>query len=122
MDHEFDDFEQNLRDIEDELEEFESELEELDDESDDLPVVRVVDLTEVEVRTVVLSKKEMIALLCLKTAKEGGEICRVDPRDPSPAIQIYDDREAAVEWFTRALGTSRKNGWNVVYDGLPLRG
>ncbi|HNV70386.1 MAG TPA: hypothetical protein PKO06_11855 [Candidatus Ozemobacteraceae bacterium] len=28
----------------------------------------------------------------------------------------------AVEWFTKSLRTSRKNGWNVVYDGLPLQG
>ena len=64
----------------------------------------------------------MIALLCIKTATAGAAIYRVDPREDRPAVQIYDDASAAVEWFTRSLRTSRKNGWNVVYDGLPLQG
>ena len=36
--------------------------------------------------------------------------------------QIYEDRDAAMLWFSRSLNSSRKNGWNVVYDGLPLEG
>ena len=36
---------------------------------------------DVFVRTAVLSKNNMIALLCVKTATEGGAICRVDPRE-----------------------------------------
>ena len=50
----------------------------------------------------------MIALLCLKTAPAGAAICRVDPREDRPAVQIYDDASAALEWFTRILRTSRK--------------
>lgn len=80
------------------------------------------ELSEVEVRTAVMQKNDMIALLCIKTASVGAAICRVDPREDRPAVQIYDDADAAVEWFTKSLRTSRRNGWNVVYDGLPLRG
>lgn len=77
---------------------------------------------DVFVRTAVLSKNNMIALLCVKTANEGGAICRVDPREAQPAVQLYDDPEKAIEWFNKSLRTSRQNGWHVVYDGLPLQG
>lgn len=77
---------------------------------------------DIFVRTAVLSKNNMIALLCVKTANEGGAICRVDPREAQPAVQLYDDPEKAIEWFNKSLRTSRQNGWQVVYDGLPLQG
>jgi hypothetical protein len=100
-DLEFDDFEKDLEDFED------------FDESE---------YGEVQMRTAILSKNNMVALLCVKTADEGGAICRVDPRETNPAVQIYDDPEKAMEWFTKSLRTSKKNGWQVVYDGLPLQG
>ncbi|HKX83820.1 MAG TPA: hypothetical protein VJL58_06360 [Pyrinomonadaceae bacterium] len=77
---------------------------------------------DVVVRTAVLKKQNMVALLCIKSATAGAAICRVDPRESKPAVQLYDDPTAALEWFTKSLRTSRKNGWNVVYDGLPLQG
>lgn len=77
---------------------------------------------DVTLRTAVMQKNEMIALLCIKTAPIGAAICRVDPREQHPSVQIYDDPSAAVEWFTKSLRTSKVNGWNVVYDGLPLQG
>src|SRR5512141_1805522 len=94
--------------------EFDEELAEFDEFDDDLD--------DVEVRTAVLQKNDMVALLCIKTAAAGAAICRVDPREDRPAVQIYDDANAAVEWFTRSLLSSRRNRWNVVYDGLPLQG
>ena len=93
---------------------FDEELAEFDEFDDDLD--------NVSMRTAVMQKNDMIALLCIKTAAVGAAICRVDPREEHPAVQIYDDPDAAVEWFTRSLSTSRKNGWNVIYDGLPLQG
>ncbi len=104
---EFEEFDEidNLED----LEEFE-EFEEFDE------------ITNLEIRTAILSKNNMIALLCVKTANQGGAICRVDPREDRPSVQLYDDPEKAVAWFTKSLNTSRKNGWRIVYDGLPLRG
>lgn len=86
------------------------------DEDDDF------ELSEVTSRTVIMAKNDMIALLCVKTADEGGAICRVDPRESSPSVQLYDDPEKAIEWFNKSLVTSRKNGWQLVYDGLPLQG
>ena len=80
------------------------------------------DFEPVEVRTVILSKNNMIGLLCMKTSTEGGAICRVDPREAAPSVQIYDDADKAHEWFTKSLRTTRKNGWRIAYDGVPLMG
>ena len=80
------------------------------------------ELDAISVRTAVLQKDNMVALLCIRTANTGAAICRVDPRESRPAVQVYDDAALALEWFTKSLRTSRKNGWNLVYDGLPLQG
>ncbi len=104
MRNEFDDFS-------DELDEFD----EFDEFDEDEP-------SDINVRTAVLSKNNMVALLCIKTADKGGAICRVDPREANPAVQIYDDPEKALEWFNKSLRTSKQNGWQIVYDGLPLQG
>ena len=93
---------------------FDEELAEFDDFDDEYE--------DVAVRTAVMQKNDMIALLCIKTAPVGAAICRVDPREQRPAVQIYDDPSAAVEWFTKSLRTSKQNGWNVIYDGRPLQG
>lgn len=95
-------------------EEFDDELMDLEDEidSDDGLLLR----------TAILQKNNMTALLCIKSAQAGAAICRVDPRESVPAVQLYEDRDAAMQWFSRSLRTSRKNGWNIVYDGLPLQG
>src|SRR5438045_5997824 len=98
-------------DLDDDFDEDLNEFDEFDAELDD-----------VEMRTAVMQKNSMIALLCIKTASAGAAICRVDPREERPAVQIYDDAAAAVEWFTKSLKTSRKNGWSVIYDGLALQG
>ncbi len=109
MSSEFD----QLSDFDLDDEEFSDELSEFDEFDHDLDVV---------VRTAVLHKNNMVALLCIKSATAGAAICRVDPRENHPAVQLYDDPNAALEWFTRSLRTSKKNGWRLVYDGLPLQG
>ena len=98
-----------------EFEDFDKDLEDFEDFDES-------EFSEVQMRTAVLSKNNMVALLCVKTANEGGAICRVDPRETNPSVQLYDDPEKAMEWFTKSLRTSKKNGWQVVYDGLPLQG
>ena len=95
--------------LDDDDEDADDELEDADDE-------------DVEVRTVILAKADMMALLGLKISPQGGMIVRVDPREDRPAAQVYDDATAATRWFNRSLATSRKNGWSVIYDGLPLYG
>lgn len=94
--------------------EFEDELSEFEDFIDGEETVTV--------RTAVLQKNDMLALLCIKSATMGAAICRVDPREAVPSVQLYDDPNAALKWFSRSLRTSKLNGWNVVYDGLPLQG
>ena len=94
--------------------EYEAEAEEFDEEEeeDDSTVVR----------TAVLKKNDMLALLSLKSGDSGGQIVRFDPREPLPSMQRYESETEALKWFTRSLATSRKNGWSVVYDGEPLVG
>jgi len=94
----------------DEGEEFEDED---DEDGDDGSTV---------VRTAVLSKNDMLALLSLKAGDDGGQIVRFDPREPLPSMQRYATEAEARRWFGRSLATSRKNGWTVVYDGEPVIG
>lgn len=105
------DFFDDIISDEDEPEEFEGDYDDDEDEDEDA-----------EVRTVVLAKNDMLALLSLKKSDEAGVIVRVDPRQPAPAAQRYDDAAAAVKWFNRSLATSKKNGWEIVFDGQPLFG
>lgn len=74
------------------------------------------------VRTALLSKNEMLAMLSLKAAESGGQIVRFDPREALPTVQSYESEGDALRWFRRSLATSRRNGWTVVYDGEPLIG
>jgi len=95
-------------------EDFDEDLAEFDEFDDELDSIKM--------RTAIMEKNDMIALLCIKTATVGAAICRVDPREDRPAVQIYDDAAAAIDWFARSLRTSKQNGWKVIYDGLPLQG
>ncbi len=123
MNSEFDDFEQELDDLEQELDAFEDEFEDMEPELNyTADEVHQIEFTQVATRTAILLKDDMFALLCLKTADQGGAICRVDPREINPAVQLYDDAEKALDWYTKSLQTSKKNGWRIVYDGLPLEG
>ena len=123
MSSEFEDFEKELDSLEQHFDSFESDFDELHPEMPiEFPALQRIEFTEVIVRTALLAKNNMFALLCLKTADQGGAICRVDPREENPAVQVYDDPEKAEEWYLKSLGTSKKNGWSVVYDGLPLQG
>jgi hypothetical protein len=101
---------------------------EVDDELEPVDELGFMDLDDDEderlltLRTVLLVKNEMVAVLGLKTSAESGMITRADPRQDIPSAQAYDDPEAAAKWFNRSLATSKKNGWSVIYDGHPLLG
>jgi hypothetical protein len=114
-----DSFFDEMIDVDDEAEreevEYSDEGEDFDGDDDD-------DDDALVVRTAVLTKNEMLALLSLKSSDEGGQIVRFDPREPLPAIQRYESDAEALKWFRRSLATSRRNGWSVVYDGEPLMG
>jgi hypothetical protein len=92
------------------------------DNFDELDEFTVDEADDIFMRTAVLQKNHMVALLCIKSASAGAAISRVDPREDHPAVQVYDDPAKALEWFTKSLRTSKLNGWQVVYDGLPLQG
>jgi hypothetical protein len=102
----------------DEAEDFGLVADEEDDSADD-------DYDEddsAEVRTALLLKRDMLALLSVKTGDAGGLLVRVDPRQNAPAAQTYETADTALHWFRRSLSTSRRNGWEIVYDGPPLFG
>lgn len=105
-----------------EIEDFDDFEGEMEDDADEFEEDFTIELTNVTNRTAVLTKNNLIALLGVQTFDQGGTICRVDPREQKPAVQIYDNPEEALNWFKRSLRTSKKNGWLVVYDGLPLHG
>ena len=116
------DFFDEMIDVDDEAEavgedEFLEEDEEFDDEDDE----EMEDDSAV-VRTAVLRKNDMLALLSLKAAPDGGQLVRYDPRQSLPSLRRYESEEEARKWYARSLATSRKNGWSVVYDGAPLVG
>ncbi len=93
-----------------------------DEEFDEYDEFDEFEPEDVQTKTAILAKNNMFALLCVKTATEGGAICRVDPRERQPSVQLYDDPQKAIEWFTKSLRTSLNNGWRLVYNGLPMRG
>jgi len=113
------DFFDEMIDVDDEAEreEFVGEDEGFEDDEDDYE-----DDGSTVVRTAVLRKNDMLALLSLKASPDGGQIVRLDPRETLPSMQSYETEEEALRWFTRSLATSRRNGWAVVYDGTPLVG
>ena len=101
----------------DDAEDFGLSAADSDDPEDDFD-----DDDSAEVRTAVLSKRDMLALLSVKTGDAGGLLVRVDPRQNAPAAQTYETADTALHWFRRSLSTSRRNGWEVIYDGPPLFG
>jgi hypothetical protein len=109
-----DDFFDDIINDEAEIEDAELDDVEMDDDFDDDE--------DIEVRTVILLKGEMLALLGLKQSSEAGVIVRIDPRQPVPAAQTYDDAAAALKWFNRSLLTSKRNGWEIIFDGKPQFG
>lgn len=115
-----DDYLEDIESFDDETDEVYDD-EEVDDD-EELDEEFEIELTNVKTRTAVLAKNNMIALLGVQTFDQGGTLCRVDPREGKPSVQIYENPEDAIKWFKRSLRTSRLNGWQIVYDGLPLHG
>lgn len=117
-----DDFLEDIEDFEDDSlaidENMDDEAGEFDEDDD----YEEVELTNIKTRTAVLTKNNLIALLGVQTFDQGGTLCRVDPREGKPSVHIYEKPEEAMKWFRRSLRTSRLNGWQIVYDGLPLHG
>ena len=116
------DFFDDIIDVDGDAEGEEAEYTDEEDEFDDDEEDEEEDDDSTVVRTAVLKKNDMLALLSLKSGDSGGQIVRFDPREPLPSMQRYESESEALKWFTRSLATSRRNGWLVVYDGEPLVG
>ena len=80
------------------------------------------DADVLDVRTALLTKNDLVALISLKTTTRGSVIVRYDPRQSLPVAKAYEDTDEAAQWFRRSLATSLRNGWHVIYDGAPLAG
>jgi hypothetical protein len=78
--------------------------------------------TTIDLRTAVMTKGEMIALITLRTTDKGAQITRYDPRESVPTARQYEDATEASRWFRRSVSTSLRNGWNIVYNGEPMFG
>src|SRR5215204_3718852 len=113
------DFFDEMIDVDDEAD---GEPAEFLDEDDDYDLDEDEEDGATVVRTAVLQKNDMLALLSLKAAPDGGQLIRYDPRQSLPSLRRYETEEEARRWYARSLATSRKNGWAVVYDGAPLIG
>ena len=116
------DFFDEMIDVDDETDGEPAEFLEEDDEYEPDEEDEDEDDGATVVRTAVLQKNDMLALLSLKAAPDGGQLVRYDPRQSLPSLRRYETEEEARKWYARSLATSRKNGWAVVYDGMPLVG
>ena len=118
------DFFDDMIDVDDEIErDDDAEAEEYFEEGDEFDGDEEGEDDEPSVvRTAVLKKNDMLALISLRTTDSGGQIVRIDPRETMPSVQRYESQPEALKWFARSLATSRKNGWSVVYDGQPMIG
>lgn len=87
-----------------------------------LGVNRILNDDDAETRAALLSKNGMTALLTVTTAEGGGVIIRTDPRIGLPTSRFYPDAGEALRWYRQSLRTSVKNGWTIIYDGVPSEG
>jgi hypothetical protein len=74
-----------------------------------------------ELRTIVMEKNEMLALIGLSKTDEGASITTVDPRREHPLVKTYEPWLVEDE-FKKVLRLSLRNGWRVIYDGPPSWG
>lgn len=72
-----------------------------------------------EAETVIFHKNGVICLLAYGFEFGNGAIIRIDPREPRPTIQLYDDLELLRKWFRKSIETSIKNGWKIGHQGEP---
>ena len=81
-----------------------------------------IELTELNIRTAIMSKDDLLGIIGLAVADEFAQVGRFDPRTGEPHTSRWDDRREARRGFMNMLEDSRENGWDVLYDGPPLIG
>ena len=74
-----------------------------------------------EIRTLLMTKNNMLALIGMVKTDEQASITTLDPRREQPLVKTYEPWLVADE-FKKVLRLSLRNGWHVVYDGEPLKG
>ena len=74
-----------------------------------------------EARTIVMAKRDMLALIGMVKTDEEASITTIDPRREQPLVKTYEPWLVREE-FKKVLRLSLQNGWQVVYDGPPLWG
>ena len=74
-----------------------------------------------EIRTLLMAKNDMLALIGMVKTDEEASITTIDPRREHPLVNTYEPWLVADE-FKKVLRLSLRNGWRVVYDGEPLWG
>ena len=74
-----------------------------------------------EIRTLLMTKNDMLALIGMVKTDEQASITTLDPRREQPLVKTYEPWLVADE-FKKVLRLSLRNGWHVVYDGEPLKG
>ncbi len=75
-----------------------------------------------DIRTVVMIKDGMIGVIGLATSADRSQVARLDLREGQPVSSEFESPESASVGFRNMIKTSRRNGWNVLYDGQPLYG
>ena len=75
-----------------------------------------------KIRTVLMIKGEVLGVIGLATSPEHSQVARLDLREGRPVSSEFDDPQRASIGFANMIRTSRRNGWEVVYDGQPLHG
>ena len=74
-----------------------------------------------EIRTALMTKNDMFALVSLAIADDEASITTVDPRREQPLVKTYEPWLATGE-YRKVVRLSVRNGWRVIYDGQPLWG
>lgn len=74
-----------------------------------------------EIRTALMTKNDMFAIVSMAITDEGASITTVDPRREAPLVKTYEPWLATGE-YRKVLRLSVRNGWRVIYDGQPLWG
>lgn len=79
----------------------------------------------------ILAKTDMYSILGITTApvfdasgelKAATTIAKLDPREDTPVYKPFDTPTEASQQYQKAINTSLERGWQIAYQGVPLRG
>lgn len=73
-------------------------------------------------RTVLLTKDGMLGIFGLAEVGDKIRVASNEPRLDVPSVHEFETLTAAEAVFDDRLRATRRNGWQVFYDGPPLLG